>query len=268
VTSSAHIVLLLLLVPACAETVAPPPSAPVNWASLQAPHTTAPIRLTDKERAVTDGYVKALRSPDFGQLGPLLSEVARFSSGTTETHGRERVVAAHQALLGAYDAKTLAVGRVWLTNDDKAIEWTMGGVAALTILETDDDALICDVHVYFADTPAAERGVFVKRGGAMEKEAIALLRGLVQALEDDKEAQFVAPFAGAGQEEARAWFKTMRQSVAQLDTAITSVWAVEDQAVVEYAVSGRHGDAIVRKSLVDIAEIHDGRITRIWRYGK
>lgn len=267
-TPRVSMVLLSLFAPACAETVLPPPAPPVSWASLQPPHTSAPAKLTHRERAVTDAYVKALRSPGYAQLGPLLTEVARFSAGATETHGRDRVVAAHQALLGSYDRKTLAVGRVWLTNDDKAIEWTMGGVAGVTILETDDDALVSDVHVYFADAPTGERGVFEKRGDAAEKDDVALMRALVQALEDDNEAQFVATFADAAKDEARAWFKAMRKSVAQLDTAITSVWAVEDQAVVEYAISGRHGDAIVRKSLVDIAEIHDGRITRIWRYGK
>ncbi|MBV9948258.1 MAG: nuclear transport factor 2 family protein, partial [Myxococcales bacterium] len=160
---------LLACAAACSsERVGPPPPAPVNWQSLaRLPEPDAgDERLTAKERALPDVYAAALGSPRFAQLAPLLDEEAHLMSpGLGDAHGRARVVAAYDALFGAFDDRKAVVGRVWRTASEQTIEWTMTALQnrdwmdipathrsvafrALTLIWTKDDGSITDVHVY------------------------------------------------------------------------------------------------------------------------
>jgi steroid delta-isomerase-like uncharacterized protein len=150
------------------ETVALPPPPPVNWPSLDmrpAPDAGVDI-VSAKERALAEAYVRALASPDFSELGPLLDDDAHFAGpGMPDVHGQRPVVRAHDELFGAFDDRHITASRVWRTPREQTIEWTLtgtqareyGGVAAthkavafrgLTLLWTQDDGRITDAHVY------------------------------------------------------------------------------------------------------------------------
>jgi ketosteroid isomerase-like protein len=151
-----------------AETVPPPPAAPVSWrAAYRVPADAGPVRATDKERAAAGGYERALASPGFAGLRAVLDEDAHFAfGGMKDAHGRDNVIAAHQKLLGAFDQRTFTARRVWITESSQALEWTMTGVQArdwegvaathgpvviqgITLLWTNDDGSVTDVQANF-----------------------------------------------------------------------------------------------------------------------
>jgi hypothetical protein len=269
------VALVLTLAAACAETMPPPPSPPVAWSALDARRPPAPVKLTDKERVVAEAYIKALASPKL-RLGTLLDDLVHFECGAINTRGRERVVAAHETAFAGYEQRRFALRRAWLTNDEKAIEWELAAVRdgkpatlrGLTILWTNDDASISDIHVYFAhaDAAATEPHVFEKSGAPKETDNVTQMRAVVQALEDDREPQLAALFADAGRDDARAWFRATHKALSHLDTVIGGAWGVDDYVVIEYALSGQRRESSERRAVADVGELRDGRITRIWRF--
>jgi ketosteroid isomerase-like protein len=159
------------LVSACAsETVELPPPAPIHWQSSTST-AASPTTPTQKERAVTDAYTKALVSPHVAALGPLLDDEVVFAFGARNSRGREKVMKQHDAMFGAFDDRRIVASRIWLTDstqtiNSQAFEWTMTGVQArewmgvaptrkpvtiqgLTLLWATDDGVITELHVYF-----------------------------------------------------------------------------------------------------------------------
>ncbi len=315
------ILLIGLLTGACAETVNRPPPPPVDWQSLQV--QSAPdagnLRATEKERAVAELYAKAVASPGFAQLGSMLAEDAHFAFGDKDTRGRERVVRAHDELFGSFDERVFVISRVFRTDRSQALEWIMSGVAAahkpvtikgLTLLWTNDDGSISDVHVYFDQKVAKARlgvgppelqrlppppvpggppQVFEQEGTPEEAANIALMRAMLQALEDNKESAYLSTIANdvevftldraqpvRGKDALERLFRTLRKSIGDLDTVVHNGWGVQQFAVVEYSIAGLQLSPLGRlpfvpnrlfgTRLVDIAEIRSGKITRIWRY--
>jgi ketosteroid isomerase-like protein/predicted ester cyclase len=126
-----------------------------------------PLKATDLERAAASNYEKALGSPGFSALGPLLNEDAHSAfAGMKDAHGRDKVVEAHETMFGPFDQRRFVASRVWLTDSSQAIEWTMTGVQTkawlgipptqktvvfrgISLLGTNDDGSITDVHVTF-----------------------------------------------------------------------------------------------------------------------
>src|SRR5579883_1753658 len=165
--------LFALLATACApETVERPPAAPMNWASfaIPVPPAATPGRATDKERAIAEAYLAALKSPGFSALGPMLDEFAKLAfdnaaaGAMMDARGRDKVVKAHDAIFGDFDQRKLAARRVLLTKESQAIEWVMTGVHArdffgvaptqkpvaiqgITLVWTKDDGAITEIHV-------------------------------------------------------------------------------------------------------------------------
>ena len=154
------------------ETVEMWPAAPVHF--LKGTGTTAvlsPATPTDKERALAEAYTRALASPGFVDLAPIVGEQAQFALGAHNTHGRARVIKGHDDVFGAFEERHFVTKRVWLTDstrplDSQACEWTMTGVQAhdwigipatqqpvviqgLTLLWTNDDGILSGLHVYF-----------------------------------------------------------------------------------------------------------------------
>jgi steroid delta-isomerase-like uncharacterized protein len=116
-----------------------------------------------------------------------------------------------------------------------------------------------------------------------------VMRMMLQDLEDKKESDFLATLADGiqvftqdraepmtGKDAARGYYKTLHRAIRQLDTVIENAWDVGQFAVVEYSITGVQRGPLGRIQLVpdralnlrftDIAELHDGKITRIWRY--
>ena len=229
-------VTLAALAAACSteETVPRPPVPPVNWHSEMRISTDAgPVRATDKERAAAGAYTKALVSPSFAQLSAVLDEDAHFAfEGMRDAHGREKVVEAHNALFGAFDQRSFATTRLWITDSAQALEWTMTGVQArdwdgvpathkavtikgVTLFWTNDDGSIKDIHVNFDETVVkVQLGVGPKElaglppplppsGGAatqeleqgrtdVESSNVLQVRASLSALEKGDEAAYLA----------------------------------------------------------------------------
>ncbi|HXN32990.1 MAG TPA: nuclear transport factor 2 family protein, partial [Polyangiaceae bacterium] len=283
---------------------------------------------TAKERAAAERYVAALASPGFAQLLPLLDDDAHFAfPGVEEVHGRDAAAREHEALFGAFDERAVVANRVWRTANAQAVDWTMKGVQArewmgvaathksvtfsgLSLLWTKDDGSLADVHVYFdvavvkamlgvgpkallalpvPPFPAASAPhVFEQTGSPDEKKNVAVVAAHLDALEGNREADYVAGVTDdvelntpeheprLGKEAFQAYFKGMHKAVSQLDTTIQNSWGAAQFAIVEYFISGEQigpigwipaqRNKVVRLQTADIAEIRDGKIARVWRY--
>lgn len=222
--------LALALAGACScssETVGRPPPPPVNWQSLETrrtPPDTGKLAATDKERAATDAYTKALASPGFAELGRVLDEDAHFAfAGFKDVHGRDAIIKMHEALLGGLDARTCVPSRVLLTDNSQIVEWTMTGThqathkpvafRGLTLLWTKDDGSISDIHLYFDDAllkaqvgagpkglvspppppaPSSGRQEVEQTRTPEEAANVTVVRASLEALESRDESAYVA----------------------------------------------------------------------------
>jgi ketosteroid isomerase-like protein len=332
-TSRYHIVWGVLAAACSSETVAQPPPPPVDWRSFQArPVVDAgPPMPSDRERATAEAYMRALASPGFAQLGPLVDESAHSEIvGIAEAHGRERTVQAHDAAFGAFEPRAFTPTRILLTDSSQALEWTMTGTLArewmgvsavgkpiviqgISLLWTKDDGSISDLHVYFDVALAkASLGVGPKEllavprpappaSGAPpqtvdqtnspeEKANVTLARAALDALENRNEALYLASFTddvevvtherpqpARGKAEAlSAYFKAMHRAIGQLDTTVVNAWGIRQYAVVEYFIAGEQTASldwipmqrnnVIRLEVVDVMELRDGKIARVWRY--
>ena len=131
-----------------------------------------------------------------------------------------------------------------------------------------------------------------REGRPEETSNVASMRAMLQALEDKQESAFVSRIADdltvvtldepeplRGKESARTYFKNVWHSVREVDTVTMNAWGVGGFVIVEYAVTGSQvaplfrvvparegGHDALHAQFVDIAEFHDGKVTRIWRY--
>jgi ketosteroid isomerase-like protein len=180
-------------------------------------------------------------------------------------------------------------------------------IRGLTLLWTKDDGSIADLHVYFdvaavkAQLGMAPKGLApiavpsmpsgppqIMDQNGQEADNVRVVRTELDALEnnegmylnaltDDVEVNTLERLQPAhGKDEARAYFKAMHKSIAQLDTTIDNGWGVAKFAIVEYTIAGEQlapigwipsqKDSVIRFHVVDVNELKDGRIARIWRY--
>ncbi len=226
--------LAVWILSACSpEVVAQPPAPPVNWnpSSALAVQDGGPLMATAKERAAAGAYSKALSSPGFAALGPLLDDEAHVAfASARDAHGREQVVKTHETLFGAFDPREFVATRVLRTDNSQVLEWTLTGVQAkewmgapatnksvtikgVTLLWTKDDGSITDVHVYFdeavvkgqlglgpkelqrpAQPPGSRRAwVDIDRASSPEENAnVVVVRAWLDALERNNEKAYVA----------------------------------------------------------------------------
>lgn len=321
--------LVALVFFACSESVAPPPKPPVDWASFNRPEPVdaGRARATAKERMVASEYAQAFASDGFRALVPLLAEDAHVTFAQKTALGRDKVVEMHQQIFGAFDHRVLTLRRVLFTDSEQAIAWTLTGVQSqdwegipathkpiatrgISLVWTKDDGSIGDIHVYFDENVVkAQLGVgppelqslppptvptdaprTVEQSGTPEEAAnLMTLRGMVDALEDNKPAIYVGSVAddvtietaehaqpSKGKDAVRAYFDTMRKSIGQLDTLAQGGFGAGSWAVLEYSISGIQLAPVervpfvrgraVRLHVVDVAEIHDGKVTDLVRY--
>lgn len=278
------------------ETVPMWPAPPVHWqsANRESEDKSSPATPTVYERALADAYTAALSSPHCADLARILAEQAHLFVGAKDTHGRDRVVKAHDEALGAFDDRRFIKSRIWLTDsthvlDTQTLEWTMTGVQAgawmgvpashkpvvikgLTLIWTDDDGIIADLHTYFDEEvvkaqidggPAELKGavwppgtrdqprMHERQGTAEEAANVKTVRGAIQALEDGDENAYVSAMAEDvdvftldhaepvhGKQAAHAYFRVMRGGIRLLDTVIENAWGVESFVVAEYSING------------------------------
>ncbi len=68
----------------------------------------------------------------------------------------------------------------------------------------------------------------------------------------------------------------MHKAIAYLDSSILNLWGIQQFVVVEYSIIGEQRRAIgwiparphsvIKIYMVDIVELSDGKIARVWRY--
>jgi ketosteroid isomerase-like protein len=138
-----------------------------------------------------------------------------------------------------------------------------------------------------AAPPATTAPQFVDQNGKDQDNA-GVVRTALDALEnnegaylnamaDDVEVHTLeAAEPSRGKDAAKAYYKAMHKAVAQLDTTVINGWGISTFAVVEYTIAGEQiapigwvpiqKDAVFRLHVVDVAELRDGRIARVWRY--
>jgi ketosteroid isomerase-like protein len=124
---------------------------------------------------------------------------------------------------------------------------------------------------------------------AEEAKNVDLVKGSLDALENNNESAYLAAMADdvevntleratpvRGKTEAKTYYRTMHRSIGQLDTTVMGAWGAGHFAIVEYSIGGEQlgpimwlpskRDRVVRWELVDICEVRDGKIVRVWRY--
>lgn len=125
-------------------------------------------------------------------------------------------------------------------------------------------------------------------GSDEEKRNESTVRAALDALENN-EAAYIGAFAddveftsaeraapARGKAEARAYYKAMHKAIGQLDTSTRGAWGIGRFVVVEYSITGEQlgaigwipakRDNVVRFQTVDVCEMRDGKIARVWRY--
>jgi ketosteroid isomerase-like protein len=180
-------------------------------------------------------------------------------------------------------------------------------ISGLSLLWTKDDGSISDIHLYFdvaavkAQLGAGPKGLaaftppavpagapqFIDRNGK-DDNTVDVVKAALDALENNEPAYLAAltddvevhtlerPEPAHGKDDARAYFKAMHKSIAQLDTTVDNGWGIATYAVVEYTIAGEQlapigwvpaqKESVVRLHVVDVNELRDGRIARVWRY--
>jgi ketosteroid isomerase-like protein len=208
----------------------------------------------------------------------------------------------------------------WILSGTQSREWlgvppTQRPVVirGMTVLSTQDDGTLTDAHIYFnVAVVKAELGIGPKElqdyvatlpapvalqakpvavdqaGSPTEKQNVIVIRASLDALEQNKEADYLDAFADAVQietpghaktqkkEDVRSYYRMMRRAIGQLDTTILSIRGIVDFVIVEYTISGEQyapvgyvpvpPDHEARLDIVDVVEMHDGKIAHVWRY--
>jgi ketosteroid isomerase-like protein len=131
--------------------------------------------------------------------------------------------------------------------------------------------------------------VFEQTGSGDEKNNVVLARSALDALENNDQAAYLAAMTDdvevhtlergqplRGKDDVRAYFKAIRKAIGQLDTTVDNAWGVAQFVVVEYEITGEQlspigwlapqRDRVIRLHVVDVAELPEGKIGRLWRY--
>ncbi len=262
-----------------------PPAAPVDWHGFDVPHVfdAGPGGPTAREKAAGDAYLAALAGTGPlapGGLSAVLDADTHFTfPGVPDARGKDAVIKAHDAVFGAFDARTFQASRVFRTDTTHALEWTMSGTQArewmgvaatsrpvvirgITLLWTRDEGSITDVHVVF-DVAAVKTQL-----GAGPKElatlaAPAMATGSPQVFEQEK-----SPAEAAGVTAVHGWLDALERND---DAAFVA--AATDDAVIEAPernapARGRDDLKAYFKGLHKAIGELDTRIDNVWGIGK
>jgi len=137
--------------------------------------------------------------------------------------------------------------------------------------------------------PSGSPQVVRQSGSSDEMHNTAVVRRWLDALDSIDRAAYLACLSedvevttperarpARGKEAAANSFEAIHRQIAELETRIDAIWGIGDFVGVEYSLTGEQTapigwvplarDRVVRLQVADIAELHDGRITRVWRY--
>jgi ketosteroid isomerase-like protein len=168
-----ELALIAALAACSAELVERPENTAIDRASLTPKATidAGPVVATQLEMQIATRYLAALSSPTFDGLAKLVDDDATFIYVDTKNnaHGRNDVLASHQALFGEIEPRTFAPTRVLVTDRNQVIEWTLEGkdktskkpigFRGVTLVDTKDDGTIRSIRVFFDEALfRAQRG--------------------------------------------------------------------------------------------------------------
>lgn len=179
----------------------------------------------------------------------------------------------------------------------------------VSLLWTNDDGSIIDVYVLFDEAvvkvqlgagpkdlanlqpaAAATAGDVVEQARTSEEAANVLqVRASLTALEKGDEAGYLATMSddvevnvperaqpARGKDEARAYFKTLRKEISEIDTSVDNAWGVKQFVIAEYFIVGEQqlpigwvpvqSEKLIKLAVIDVVEMRGGKIARVWRY--
>lgn len=142
---------------------------------------------------------------------------------------------------------------------------------------------------------ASAAQVFDQVGSDAEKAAVALVTSWLDSLETNKQSEYLGhlsddfelyPLESAaplhGKEQQKRYFEAAHRAIGQLDVSVSAVQGAGPYVVVEYDIDGEQlapltwipsvasipikSLQVVHFDLVDVCEVHDGKIRRVWRY--
>jgi len=135
--------------------------------------------------------------------------------------------------------------------------------------------------------PSGEHETIEQANSADEMSNLAPVHTALGALESGDENGYLATMSDdvevttlelsrKGKAEARNYFRDRRKSIGNLDTSIDNIWGIGNYVVVEYHVVGEQRgpigwvpaqkDTLIKMFTVDVMEIQNAKIARIWRY--
>lgn len=222
------------------ESTGAPPAAPVDWHGFELPHgpQAASQGPTAQERAAAEGYITDLAAPGFGALTSRLESYAHFVfPGIPDTRGRENILKSHETLFGSFDHRVVTVSRVFRTDSEQTIEWTLTGtqtkdfmgvpatnkpvvIKGVALVFTKDEGVVQDIVQMFdvavvkaqlgagpkelagnplPAVPSGPAQSFEQTHSAEETQNLAVARAPIDALENSNEAAYLAPFTDDAQ---------------------------------------------------------------------
>jgi ketosteroid isomerase-like protein len=133
-----------------------------------------------------------------------------------------------------------------------------------------------------------ERQVIEQQQGLVETANVKLVRAELQALDDYQLSAYLATMAddvelwtlqssqpAKGKLGARGYYQTMANAISNLAISVESSWGIGRFVAVEYNLIGEQRqrlgwipaqNSVIKLSVVDVVEVRDGKIARIFRY--
>ncbi len=233
----------------------------------------------------------------YGRAAVARAHAALFAAYPTRTFAATRVLVTEhqQSIEWAMTGKDKETGKpvgirgvvVISTNDDGTIQdlhlYFDQGVLQAQV--SGQPAEIAGLPLVAA--PAAPVQRIEQNGGAAERADAAAVAHWLDALETDENAYAAAATddvelatpqratPAAGKPALRAYFEMMHRTISRLDTQLDSAIGVGPYVVAEYHVVGVQRakylyvpvkDPVIKVGSVDVIEMKDGKIARVWRY--
>lgn len=310
--------------PKLPEPVATSP-APATTAAEAPKEEPKKESLAELQQKAMKGFVDAMNAHDAKKLAGLYTENAAVKvAGAPDAMGRDAIAANYQKLFDAFSNFKTAPSRVFVKNDVAVVEWAFNGTHSgdlwgikatekpvgaqgLDIMWFEKDGQIKEHHVYYdGATILSQIGMskqkarpiptlattmpqpIVSAGTPEEQKNVDAVKAMNTALENKKEADFLATIADnaeyddmtmpqtmKGKAEAKKFFKEMTTAFPDAKVQTVNAWAFGDYVVHESMMTGTNkgsfmGMPATKKPLsmrgVDVMQFKDGKMVKGWSY--
>jgi steroid delta-isomerase-like uncharacterized protein len=304
---------------------APAPTTPAPTAEAPKEEAKPKETLAQLEEKTGRGVMEAMNAHDAKKAASFYAEGAtvKVAGAPSDASGREAIAQSFQKLFDAFPDYKSSASRVWVKGDVVVVEWAFNGThqgdlwgikgtekkvgsQGLDVFWFTPEGQIKEHHVYYdggtilsqigvskqkaRPIPAlpASPQVFASKGSPDEAKNVELVKATNAAIENKKEADFLAPMADAveyddmaqpqtskGKGEAKKFFKEMTTAFPDTKFTITNSWGVGDYVISESSWTGTHkaaffGIPATKKSVTvkssEILQVKDGKIVKGWNY--